>query len=130
MAVLVAISLSSSCERRDSKWDGLAPPALAARGADARSPAVPPVVVDSVRCEPGYTAFALRRGGALCVRPAGREDRADSTRVFYYANAVLRATLDEAGVFEGSTPYPDALLLSVHGPLPPEKLPRREPGAR
>lgn len=80
--------------------------------------ASPPVVVDSIRCEPGYKAFALRAGGALCVQPAGRSDRSDPAREHFYANSVLRATLDEADVFVGSTPYPEALLLSIYGPSP------------
>jgi hypothetical protein len=117
------------CEQRERAWEKL-PPALASNVTSTQRAIAPPVVLDSVRCEPGYTAFALRRGGALCVRPAGREDRTDSTRVVYYANSVLRATLDEAGAFVGSTPYPGALLLSVHAPLPADGLERRAPHTR
>lgn len=107
----LAFSLAA-CERpeRDGRRSERAmPPATVA-------PILPPVVVDTVRCERGYTAFATRAGGALCVRPADRADRSDPKRTFYFANSVLRATLDEAGVFQGSAPYPNALLLSVHAP--------------
>ena len=118
------------CEQRESAWEEKLPPALASKISATQQAIAPPVVLDSVRCEPGYTAFALRRGGALCVRPASREDRADSTRVVYYANSVLRATLDEAKAFVGSAPYPGALLLSVHAPLPAAGLERRAPHNR
>jgi hypothetical protein len=76
----------------------------------------PPVMLNDVPCEPGYKAFATRDGGALCVQPTSRADRLDPKRSYLYANSVLRATLDEAQVFVGSTPYPGALLLSVRGP--------------